>query len=213
MSRRSSTRVSLHTPEWHAYPTKPRTSCNMLPSSTARRRRARRTSCVDATCVGQPCAHDVDCTGPDATCLAGACIATPFSPTGIGAPCSGGEDCVSADCRDGPTAPTRCSLTCVVDVPSAGCPTGFDCIPDPDVGPPDSDGACAGRAPARAAATWMRALGQSTMWIEHRLRVAGHDRRPRNPLRHRERRGSFAAPRHDCRPRLRCPLYSIHASL
>jgi hypothetical protein len=70
---------------------------------------------------GFGCSTDADCAGE--SCFDARCIATPFSPTGIGATCAAGADCDSGLCAEGPDG-RRCTEPCA----AGECPDGFECL-------------------------------------------------------------------------------------
>jgi hypothetical protein len=90
------------------------------------------------------CVEDRDCPANRA-CFAHACIAEPFSPTGLGTLCTTADDCESAECAESSKDGKRCSVTCSVSN-AASCPDGFDCLrAGGDVGacwPSDNAGCC-----------------------------------------------------------------------
>lgn len=74
--------------------------------------------------AGLECAMDADC--PDArVCFEKRCIAQPFGPGGIGAPCADGSECDSGTCADGPGG-KFCSERCTPG--GEACPDGFQCL-------------------------------------------------------------------------------------
>jgi len=71
------------------------------------------------------CETDADCS-MGRECFEHACIVTPFTPTGLGATCTGNGDCDSGTCAlDGNNG--KCSMSCAVGS-ATSCPSGFDCI-------------------------------------------------------------------------------------
>ncbi|HEY4242586.1 MAG TPA: S1 family peptidase [Kofleriaceae bacterium] len=83
------------------------------------------------------CTQDSDCIGEDESCFQNACIATPFSPTGVGSDCSAGADCQSGICITGDDG-MKCSLYCVMGSDGT-CPDGTECQGGSDAG---AQGAC-----------------------------------------------------------------------
>lgn len=74
------------------------------------------------------CTSDADC-AEGHMCFNSHCIAMPFSPTGVGAECSGNADCESSTCATSDNG-SYCSMACAVGADNA-CPAGLDCV---DVG-------------------------------------------------------------------------------
>ena len=72
------------------------------------------------------CLSDAGCAGHQ-ICFSHACIAEPFSATGIGTACAGAADCDSDVCAESSQDGKRCSLTCDPD-DGGSCPDGFDCL-------------------------------------------------------------------------------------
>lgn len=76
--------------------------------------------------IGQACATDADCAA-GGICYGTACIAGPDAAGGLGATCTGDNDCVNGACAsDGQTS--ACAIPC--DINDSACPSGFSCISD-----------------------------------------------------------------------------------
>ena len=70
------------------------------------------------------CETDADCS-MGRECFEHACIVTPFTPTGLGATCTGNTDCDSGSCALSGNTGT-CTMSCTAGS-AASCPSGFDC--------------------------------------------------------------------------------------
>jgi uncharacterized protein (TIGR03382 family) len=71
------------------------------------------------------CTTDADC--PDGkTCFLKKCIAQPFSPTGLGATCTGNQDCDSGSCATADNE-SKCTMACTVG-DATSCPDGLECL-------------------------------------------------------------------------------------
>ncbi len=69
------------------------------------------------------CTTDADC--PDGSCFEKRCIAQPFTDGGLGADCTGPEQCDTGQCATGDGG-QLCTGTCTVG--ASECPSDFDCL-------------------------------------------------------------------------------------
>jgi uncharacterized protein (TIGR03382 family) len=72
------------------------------------------------------CKTDPECEG-DLICFQGQCIAATGTPGGIGATCTGPDDCDTGQCATGPDG-TRCTAICDVGQEATDCPADFECL-------------------------------------------------------------------------------------
>jgi len=85
------------------------------------------------------CEMDTDC-GDGHECFLNTCIATPFTPTGVGATCTENSQCESQQCAtSGDTS--LCTMSCTAGDNST-CPAGLECVDGGVCWTPPDGGCC-----------------------------------------------------------------------
>lgn len=112
------------------------------------------------------CEMDSDC-GADHECFLGTCIATPFSPTGVGATCTDNASCESQQCATSGDK-SLCTMACTAGDNST-CPAGLECVSGGACWPPDDGGCCS--ASDKSAPTMLFGIGLiGLVWRRRRRR-------------------------------------------
>jgi hypothetical protein len=102
------------------------------------------------------------------SCLGGYCLPGPSVPGGLGAPCTGNEDCVTGSCASDGTS-SICTGACD---PNSTCPAGFACMETFQGGgvcwPSGDEGGCAATSAERSPLLVLFGFGMLLLLVRRR---------------------------------------------